>query len=746
MNQEPTVLDYVKSKLFFWRGVQIEIPDEEPHELEFDSALLPEGEDQIGIRLTPESSLETEAQPRAELPPTEPFNWWVLVRLLVPLALALFAQLLLEPPKPSAVSGVILYAIAAAWVVWASWRGEWQLAEHQVEYRLGWQDTSFRPTSLILTIVFSLIAFVAFGSLRIPLINLSIPGLKSNTFTTFNVLMWILAFFFFLRAFWQTDQEPQRWSMKVRQIWDDFRAAGITFSPWTLLLITAFVLTIFFRFYMLPEVPGEMFSDHAEKLFDVADVLDGQYHIFFPRNTGREAFQMYLTAAMALIFNTGLSFMSLKLGTALAGVLTLPFIYLTGKEIANRRVGLLAMVFAGIAYWPNVISRVALRFTLYPFFFAPTLYFLLRGFRRRSRNDFILAGLFLGLGLHGYSPFRFVPLVVLLAFGLYLLHKQSQGARQVALGWLALTGSASLIVFLPLARYWLSDPYMFSYRAMTRLTGVEQPLPGPAWQIFLKNTWDAIIMFFWDNGEIWVHSVMDRPALDVISAILFFCGVVLLIVRYIRKRDWIDIFWLIAIPLLMMPSILSLAFPAENPSLNRTGGAVILVFLIVGFSLDGLMTGLKTGLALPWGRWIGLGLAVILLSFSIQQNYDLVFHQYKEQFDRSSWNTTELGAVIRQFADTVGDEKSAWVIPYPHWVDTRLVAFNAGVPLHDYGLWADQLEITLEIPGTKLFLFNPEDTDALKRLRYVYPDGFLSFYESEFEGKSFYIYMVPSDE
>jgi hypothetical protein len=253
-------------------------------------------------------------------------------------------------------------------------------------------------------------------------------------------------------------------------------------------------------------------------------------------------------------------------------------------------------------------------------------------------------------------------------------------------------------------------------------------------------------MFFWDNGEIWVHSVMDRPALDVISAILFFCGVVLLIVRYIRKRDWMDIFWLIAIPLLMMPSIFSLAFPAENPSLNRTGGAMILVFLIVGLSLDGLMTGLKSGLTLPRGRWIGLGLAAILMLFSIQQNYDLVFHQYKEQFDRSSWNTTELGAVIRQFADTVGDEKSAWVIPYPHWVDTRLVAFNAGVPLHDYGLWADQLETTLVTPGVKLFLFKPDDTDALERLRQVYPEGFLSFHASEFEGKSFYIYMVPSDE
>ena len=100
----------------------------------------------------------------------------------------------------------------------------------------------------------------------------------------------------------------------------------------------------------------------------------------------------------------------------------MPFIYLLGKEIANRRAGLLAMLFAGIAYWPNVISRVGLRFPLYPLFVAPTFYFLLRGLRTRNRNDFILSGLFLGLGLHGYTPFRIVPLlaiVTLILWGLY---------------------------------------------------------------------------------------------------------------------------------------------------------------------------------------------------------------------------------------------------------------------------------------------------------------------------------------
>ena len=90
------------------------------------------------------------------------------------------------------------------------------------------------------------------------------------------------------------------------------------------------------------QVPPEMTSDHAEKLLDVSDVINGQWHIFFPRNAGREALIMYLNAFIATAFGTGLSFITLKTATSLIGLLVLPYIYLLGKEVGNRRVGLWA--------------------------------------------------------------------------------------------------------------------------------------------------------------------------------------------------------------------------------------------------------------------------------------------------------------------------------------------------------------------------------------------------------------------
>src|SRR3990172_7623373 len=174
--------------------------------------------------------------------------------------------------------------------------------------------------------------------------------------------------------------------------------------------------------------------------------------------------------------------------------------YLLGKEIGGLRVGLFTLLFAGIGYWPNIISRVGLRFPLYPLFVAPTLFFLIRGLRTRNRNDFLLSGLFLGLGLHGYSPFRIVPFVVVAAFLLYWLHSQSKGARREIILWLVMLGLTSLFVFIPLLRYWFDEPQMFGFRTMTRLSGVENPITDPVWKIFFSNLWNALRMFNFDDG------------------------------------------------------------------------------------------------------------------------------------------------------------------------------------------------------------------------------------------------------
>jgi hypothetical protein len=716
--EEPSVLDYFKSKLTPWKSKPVVIPD-----------ILSESGQRLD--LVEEGNPTTQAfsalaEPSAAIRPAARAGWRAIAwpwKSLVALLLALVAQRSLEPhPDRTWTLGVILYSFAAVWLVWAIWSEEWKIVSLPVEEHRS-DSLMVNLFSFVIATALALIAFVAFGG---------------NRFTVFNLFIWILAIIFYIRTFWLPEPFLMPWYVRLRTFLTRPRWR-ITISRQTLLVLAAIGLVIFFRYYRLNQVPPEMFSDHAEKLLDVSDVLHGITRIFFPRNTGREAIQMYLTAAISLVFGTGLSFTSLKIGTITAGVLALPYIYLLGKEVGSSRVGLIAAVFAGIAYWPNVISRVGLRFPLYPLFAAPTLYYLLRGLRTANRNDFILSGIALGIGLHGYSPTRILPVVVLAVVAIYLIHHRARGIRQQTIFNFLLLGVFSLVLFLPLLRYALENPDMFFYRTLTRMGTAERSLPGPVGQIFLHNLWNALTMFFWSNGEIWVHSVPYRPALDVVSASLFFLGCLILLVRYLQRRHWLDLFLLVSVPLLMLPSILSFAFPNENPSLNRTGGAVVTVFLILAIALDGLITALETrkGKAMAWG------FALVLLGFSSFQNYDLVFNQYFQQFRQNVWNTSEMGEVIRDFSGSIGSSDTAWVVPYPYWVDTRLVSINAGLFGKELALWPDQFESTLANPDAKLFLIKPDDIEDVHTLQQMYPQGVLREYTSQIPNWNFLMFFVP---
>ena len=411
-----------------------------------------------------------------------------------------------------------------------------------------------RSTPFWIGLAFTLLAFITF---------------QDNQFNTINVLLWMAGAGCMLWAFWlpQKKEGGNPWGERIRGFLKN-PSIRINLSGWTLLVLAVAAVTLFFRLYHLQQVPSEMISDQAEKLLDVNDVLNGQYSIFFPRNTGREAFQFYWTAAIINLLGTGISFLSLKIGTALAGLLTLPYIYLLGRDLKNRWVGLLAFLLAGVAYWPNVISRFGLRFPFYALFAAPALYYLIRGLRRSNRNDFLLAGIALGIGLQGYTPMRIVPFVVVFAVVLYIFHQRSKDKQLSAFWALVLLALFALILLLPLFRYALENTEMIGQRAFSRVTSSEQSLEAPAVQIFAENLWKAEIMFFWDNGTIWPHSIPDRPALDVVTAALYFLGTLMLLLRYIRSRHWLDLFLIFSVPLLMMPSILSLGIPRRKPLLK----------------------------------------------------------------------------------------------------------------------------------------------------------------------------------
>ena len=100
--QEPSVLDYVKSR-FRFGGERIQIP--ESVEDEKPSAV---NDQQL-------------ADSSPEIHPSTPFPW----RSLLALLFALIGQNTFEPPPSTSPLGIAFYVAAFALLGWAIYRGEW---------------------------------------------------------------------------------------------------------------------------------------------------------------------------------------------------------------------------------------------------------------------------------------------------------------------------------------------------------------------------------------------------------------------------------------------------------------------------------------------------------------------------------------------------------------------------------------------------------------------------------------------
>ncbi len=651
------------------------------------------------------------------------------LRTLLALGLALVGQRTFEPTNSQPVWGVFFYCAAFSMLIYALWKGEWRTPNFPTE-TIEAQDRRVRKTAFYIFIPLALLSFIAFSG---------------NQFTPLNIFLWVATFITALAAFWQKNEG---------RIWNDFRQelvsflrkpqVTIRFSYWWVLTAAVFCLAAYFHLSHIDTVPMDMTSDHAEKLLDINDVMEGSAPIFFNRNAGREPIQFYWTTLLIKTFGMDMGFTTLKFGMALAFLISLVYVYKLGKEVGNRWTGLFAMLLLGVAAWTNILARVGMRLVLTPVFVAPTLFYLLRGFRTQHRNDFILAGIFLGFGLMGYSAFRIVPLVVILGLLIYLAHSKHRTPARHLLEDFGILVAFAVVTALPLLRFATQYPDLIGFRTLTRITGVEQPIPGPVLQIFFQNAWNALLMPIWRDGNTWVLSVTGRPALDLVSAALYLLGVVLLIFAWIKGRSWQYLFLLVSIPVLMLPSIMALAFPIENPSPSRAGGAVIPIILICAIALETMLSSLWSRSKSVTARGFVILLAGVLVLVSARQNHDLVFEQYNTQYINSTWNTAQMGKIARNFIDSIGSPDTVYVVAKSHWVDTRLVAMNAGYIGRDYQVWPEDLGQTLSEQRTKLFFVKADDQTGMDALRAIYPAGTSTLHTAVAPGRDFYTFVVPS--
>ncbi len=637
------------------------------------------------------------------------------------------------------------------------------------------------------------------------------PG-TGYCFTPINTALWWLALSAFVVAAWD-------WrATDVREALGRLRTPRLTVSWTGLALLGVMLVGAWFLFYRLASVPAEPTSDHAEKLYDVIDILNGRTSVFLARNTGREPLYFYWVAWLVKTFNLTTDHLALKLAASLLSLITIPLVFLLGREVGGTGVGLLAAYFTAISKWFVAITRVGLRVPSAPLLATPALFFTLRGLRLNRRNDWVLAGLCIGLGVMTYTPSRMIPVLVALLIGLRLVWDvvtMPGGARAAwahvrrGLGGLGrlpqLGGSptagivagvpapdapvfptvtvdasedvpptltrafwtnvlvmagAAAVAFTPLWRFGLERPDLFWFRSLTRASSLETGQTFNPLSRFLVNVWNAALQFNYRGDVVWVNTVSWEPQLDVVSGALFVFGflyVLLAIVGvfYLGRRR-IGVFaerrftagaLLVSLVMLLMPSMLALAFPIENPSVFRACNAPPVVMIFVALPLVLVARQVQEAL----GRWgtvaAAILIGVVLLAATVQ-NYRSYFEVYDAQFRRTAGNTSEMAAVLKGFTESAGDIDHAWIVAYPDWVDTRNVFLTMGLGQRNNYIPSAQLAALVEPmvndPAAKIFLLSPQDQSGLRALQSAFPNVEAMTYQSRSVGKDFIVFLVPA--
>ena len=290
---------------------------------------------------------------------------------------------------------------------------------------------------------------------------------SDNRFTFEGVVTWVGSITFIVLAVapddWNIVNLSSRFKITLPQT--------LSFEKhWaTYVLVMIVLLGALFRFTDFSGTPPEMTSDHVEKLLDAQRVFEGEYHVFFANNGGREPFQMYALALMSNLPGLNMSHDLLLLLANLESLITLPLLFWMGREVVGQRdrrfgtiVGLILAGLVAVSYWHTSITRLALRIVLTPLIASLLMIYLSRGMRANRRADFIKAGLVLGFGLYTYQAVRMLPVVVVagVLFALMRNFRRPQWRTQYILHLMVLV-IVSFVVFAPLARYWQQSPESF---------------------------------------------------------------------------------------------------------------------------------------------------------------------------------------------------------------------------------------------------------------------------------------------
>lgn len=465
---------------------------------------------------------------------------------------------------------------------------------------------------------------------------------------------------------------------------------GVGASPWSrrqlLAVMTAILLLgSLMRLWDLASIPQGVWFDEAENGLVATRILTEVSYkpIYISDLTQLPAlFFYYLAGWIGLI---GSNILAVRLASAAVGVLTIPGIYLLGRELFGQRVGVIAAFLLSLSRWHVNFSRFGMNGIAAPFFIVYSLYFLARGLRTRDRLDFAVGGLAVGLGLNTYLAFDVAPLLVIVWIAHRLIVERSAAIREHGVS-LILAALIAVVVILPLGVFAVRHGGEVFERTRTASLFVGKT-PEQAQAAFVSNLVKHVEMFNFRGDNNGRHNLAGAPELDDGTAALFVLGLVIAGARWRAPRFLLLILWLV---LLLTPAILSLDF--EAPQSYRSIGVIPATSLLAALPVAYCWQGLHRWLGTVAPRVPDLLVALGLVGIGASNAQMYWFHQVWDAATWPAFSTQEtliarevvrLGLTYRVLMDPIFLNTPTIRFLAPQFTDTRALDPVRDLPLHD---------------------------------------------------------------
>jgi hypothetical protein len=367
-------------------------------------------------------------------------------------------------------------------------------------------------------------------------------------------------------------------------------------------------------------------------------ILDGTLLVYSEPNAGELPLFMYLVALSFQLL--GKNLLAIRLAAVACGLAGILACWLLARELFGRWVGLLSAAFLAVSFWHVFDSRVGLEPIMVPLMATLSFYFLWLGLHRGGYRFFALAGLCLGLSSYTYQSGVLVPVTAFI-FVLYLLVVDKELVRKHFKG-LVLLFAIALVVFAPLGHYVLTRSQVamarvgqLSYHLTLLFSGDPRPV--------LEDALKVAGMFSWQGDPEWRYNVAGRPVFDWVTAMAFYAGLLISVLRIKKPQYGLLLLWL---PV----NLLASAVTPPSPSSLRALGAVVPTYVMPALAIVAL------------GRWAakrrgtvgayGVGVAtIVLLAFTAASTYWDYFVIWAQNDEVRRVYRADLAEVARYLSD-----------------------------------------------------------------------------------------------